>query len=217
MFFKNEKEKCFAYLAHTACDNNNFILDFHITSGNIHDSVAFSDLYQKIKNNSKQHTTAIAIDAGYITPYICKTILEKDNLGTIKVENINFNVSFPHKVGLHNSCHGHRVLKLATASELNIPYDSKLKNLLNTISDIELVTLKREDECCGFGGTFSVQEEAISVAMGKDRIKDHIDSKAEIMTGADMSCLMHMDGIINRDKNPIKVMHIVEILAGVKP
>ena len=56
MFFKNEKEKCFAYLAHTACDNNNFILDFHITPGNIHDSVAFSDLYKKIKNNSKQHT-----------------------------------------------------------------------------------------------------------------------------------------------------------------
>ena len=76
MFFKTEKEKCFAYLAHTACDNNNFILDFHITSGNIHDSVAFSDLYKKIKNNSKQHTTAIAIDAGYITPYICKTILD---------------------------------------------------------------------------------------------------------------------------------------------
>ena len=76
MFLKNEKEKSFAYLAHTACDNNNFILDFHITSGNIHDSVAFSDLYQKIKNNSKQHTTAIAIDAGYITPYICKTILD---------------------------------------------------------------------------------------------------------------------------------------------
>ena len=135
----------------------------------------------------------------------------------IKIENINFNISFPYKVGVHNSCHGHRVLKLAVASELNIPYDSKLKNLLNKISDIELVTLRREDECCGFGGTFSVQEEAISVAMGKDRIKDHINSSAEIITGADMSCLMHMDGIINRDKNPIKVMHIVEILAGVKP
>ena len=49
MFFKNEKEKCFAYLAHTACDNNNFILDYHITPGNVHDSVAFSDLYMKIK------------------------------------------------------------------------------------------------------------------------------------------------------------------------
>lgn len=54
MFFKNEKEKCFAYLAHTACDNNNFILDFHITPRNIHDSVAFSDLYKKIKHNSIQ-------------------------------------------------------------------------------------------------------------------------------------------------------------------
>ena len=135
----------------------------------------------------------------------------------IKIENINFDFSFPHNVGVHNSCHGHRVLKLASASELNIPYESKLKNLLNKIPEINLVNLKREDECCGFGGTFSVQEEAISVAMGKDRIKDHINSSAQIFTGADMSCLMHMDGIINRDKNPIKVMHIVEILAGVKP
>ncbi len=135
----------------------------------------------------------------------------------VKIENINFDFSFPYNVGVHNSCHGHRVLKLASASELNIPYESKLKNLLNKIPEINLINLKREDECCGFGGTFCVQEEAISVAMGKDRIEDHLDSKAQIMTGADMSCLMHMDGIITRDGNPIKVMHIVEILAGVRP
>ena len=135
----------------------------------------------------------------------------------IKIENINFDFSFPHNVGVHNSCHGHRVLKLASASELNIPYESKLKNLLNKIPEINLVNLKREDESCGFGGTFCVQEEAISVAMGKDRIDDHLESNAQIMTGADMSCLMHMDGIIKRDGNPIKVMHIVEILAGVRP
>ena len=49
-----------------------------------------------------------------------------------------------------------------------------------------MVTLKREDECCGFGGTFSVAEESISVAMGKDRIKDHLNSSAQIITGADM-------------------------------
>lgn len=135
----------------------------------------------------------------------------------IKLENINFDISFPYNVGLHNSCHGHRVLKLGTASELNIPYNSKLENILNKIDDIKLVDLKRADECCGFGGTFSVSEEDVSVAMGKDRIKDHIDSNAQIMTGADMSCLMHMDGLINRNSYPIKVMHIVEILAGVKP
>lgn len=132
----------------------------------------------------------------------------------IKLENIQFNTSFAHKVGVHNSCHGHRVLHLATASELSIPYHSKLKNLLEKIDDIELVELQREDECCGFGGTFSVQEEAVSVAMGKDRIQDHINSNAQIITGADMSCLMHLQGLINRDNLPIKVMHIVEILSG---
>ena len=79
MFFKNEKEKCFAYLAHTACDKNNFVLDFHITPGNIHDSVAFSDLYMKIKSNISNPISAIAIDAGYITPYICKTLID-DNI-----------------------------------------------------------------------------------------------------------------------------------------
>jgi L-lactate dehydrogenase complex protein LldE len=82
------------------------------------------------------------------------------------------------------------------------------------VEGIELVELNREDECCGFGGTFSVTEPDISVAMGKDRIKDHIDSDAQIITGADMSCLMHMEGIINREKLPVKVMHITEILVG---
>lgn len=130
----------------------------------------------------------------------------------VKVEKIN--ASFPHKVGVHNSCHGHRTLGLGNATELNVPPLNKLRNLLSLVSDIQIVDLKRDDECCGFGGTFCVTEEAISVAMGKDRIKDHLDAQAEIMTGADMSCLMHMEGIINRDGNPIKVMHITEILAG---
>ena len=130
----------------------------------------------------------------------------------IKPEKIES--SFPYKVGVHNSCHGHRTLKLGSPSELNIPVYNKLKNLLSLVDDIEIVELNRDDECCGFGGTFSVAEEAISVAMGKDRIKDHLDSGAQVMTGADMSCLMHMQGIINRDKEPIRVLHIAQILLG---
>lgn len=130
----------------------------------------------------------------------------------IKVESLDS--TFNYKVGVHNSCHGHRVLKLGSASELNIPIFNKIKNLLSLVKGVEIAELKRDDECCGFGGTFCVTEEAISVAMGKDRIKDHLDSQVEVMTGADMSCLMHMQGIINRDKNPIKVMHISEILLG---
>ncbi|MGM0519504.1 MAG: (Fe-S)-binding protein [Campylobacterota bacterium] len=134
----------------------------------------------------------------------------------IGLDKLKTDASFPHKVGLHNSCHGHRVLKLGTPSELNVPYNSKLENILNSVKDIKLVDLKREDECCGFGGTFSVDEEDVSVAMGKDRIKDHLNSNATIITGADMSCLMHMEGLINRNSYPVKVMHIAQILAGEK-
>ncbi len=130
----------------------------------------------------------------------------------IKIEKLD--VSFPHKVGVHNSCHGHRGLGLGTPTELNLPPLNKLKNLLSLVKDIEIVDLKRDDECCGFGGTFCVTEEAISVAMGKDRIKDHVQAQAQIITGADMSCLMHMEGIINRDNEAVRVMHITEILAG---
>ena len=132
----------------------------------------------------------------------------------VKIDKLD--VSFPYKVGLHNSCHGHRSLGLGTPSELNIPVNSKLHNILSLVKDIKLVPLNREDECCGFGGTFCVSEDALSTAMGRDRIKDHQDNKVEVMTGADMSCLMHMQGLISREKNPIKVLHISQILLGEK-
>ena len=59
-------------------------------------------------------------------------------------------------------------------------------------------------------------EDAISAAMGHDRINDHLQSGVEVMTGADMSCLMHMEGIVNKHQQPIKIMHITQILAGEK-
>lgn len=76
MFYKNEKEKCFAYLAHTACDDANFILDFEVTPGNVHDSAAFYDLYNKVYSRFGDKMVAVAIDAGYKNPSIAKTILD---------------------------------------------------------------------------------------------------------------------------------------------
>lgn len=119
---------------------------------------------------------------------------------------------FPHKVGLHQSCHGQRGLLLSQMSELVAPYFSKPQALLSQVEGLELVELSRSDECCGFGGTFCVVEEAVSVKMGKDRVKDHLDHGAEYITGADMSCLMHMEGILKREKSKVKVLHIAEIL-----
>ncbi|HMH22299.1 MAG TPA: (Fe-S)-binding protein [Puia sp.] len=128
----------------------------------------------------------------------------------LKVEKIDAN--FPHRVGIHQSCHGQRGLKLSQMSELMAPYFSKPEHLLNMVKGIELVDLDRKDECCGFGGTFCVAEEAVSVKMGKDRVTDHVQHGAEYITGADMSCLMHLEGILHRQKSPVKIIHIAEIL-----
>ncbi|MFC6103159.1 (Fe-S)-binding protein [Olivibacter domesticus] len=128
----------------------------------------------------------------------------------LKVEELD--ARFPHKVGVHQSCHGQRGLKLSQMSELTAPAFSKPGKLLHLVKDIELVELDRIDECCGFGGTFCVAEEAVSVKMGKDRVADHLRHGAEYITGADMSCLMHMEGILRRNKSNTKVIHIAEIL-----
>lgn len=126
----------------------------------------------------------------------------------------SFDVSFPHKVGLHSSCHGLRGLREASSSELMEPPYSIYKELLSGVRDLELIQLERPDECCGFGGTFAVSEEAVSVAMGVDRVKDHHRHGAEVIVSADMSCLMHLDGLMRRNKIPLKVHHITEILNG---
>lgn len=128
----------------------------------------------------------------------------------LKVENLEG--SFPHKVGFHASCHGHRGLRLGSCSERNEPFFSKAKQLLYQIEDLEWVELSRSDECCGFGGTFAVTEEALSVQMGRDRLQDHFEHGVEILTGGDMSCIMHLEGIAKRNHQPLKFMHIAEIL-----
>ncbi|MDE3058905.1 MAG: (Fe-S)-binding protein [Bacteroidota bacterium] len=135
-----------------------------------------------------------------------------------------FNAEFPHRVGLHQSCHGLRGLHLGTPSERMsekftakrhpVQRDSFPRQLLNNVKGIQLVDLDRDDECCGFGGTFAVGEEAVSVKMGIDRINDHLSHHAEVITATDMSCLMHLEGIIRRRKLPVRVKHIAEILNG---
>ncbi len=128
----------------------------------------------------------------------------------LKIEKLD--AVFPHKVGLHHSCHGLRGLHLSQMSELNAPAFSKPQQLLNMVKGLEQVSLDRQDECCGFGGTFCVAEEAVSVKMGKDRVTDHTKNGAEYITSSDLSCLMHLEGILNRNKSSVKVMHIAEIL-----
>lgn len=121
---------------------------------------------------------------------------------------------FPHKVSLHNSCHGVRELHLSTPSECNLPYANKIRNLLELVEGIEVVEPAKIDECCGFGGMYSVEEPEVSACMGRDRLKEHMDTGATYITGSDSSCLMHMQGLIDRNRYEIQTIHAVEILAA---
>lgn len=128
----------------------------------------------------------------------------------VQVESID--ARFPYKVGIHQSCHGLRELRLARSSERQEPHFSKLRQLLDHVKDIEVVELARRDECCGFGGTFAANQEAISALMGRNRIADHEQAGAEYIVAADMSCLMHMEGLIKREGRTVMVKHIAEVL-----
>lgn len=130
----------------------------------------------------------------------------------LKVKNIR--ARFPYKVGMHQSCHGQRGLHISQMTELvDVPFSKPLQ-LLQMVDGLQLIPLDRTDECCGFGGTFCVAEEAVSVKMGKDRVADHLKHHAEYITGVDMSCLMHMEGILKRQRQAVSVIHIAEILNG---
>lgn len=147
--------------------------------------------------------------------YIRKHIYELTEfmVDILKVEYLGSR--FPHKVGLHVSCHGQRGLHVSSMSELGVPAFSKPEKLLNMVKDIQIMLPERWDECCGFGGTFCVFEEAVSVKMGKDRIKEHEANHVEYITAIDVSCLMHLEGILKRQKSDTQVKHIAEILNAV--
>lgn len=122
---------------------------------------------------------------------------------------------FPHKVSVHNSCHGVRELGLSSPSERNVPHFNKIIDLLQLVEGIEIVEPERPDECCGFGGMFSVEETAVSTRMGLEKVHRHIATGAEYITGPDSSCLMHMQGVARKQGiTDIQFIHVAQILSS---
>ena len=111
--------------------------------------------------------------------------------------------SFPHKVTVHDSCHGLR--------ELHVKQEPR--QLLKNVRGLELVDLPYGEECCGFGGAFSVKYAMISAAMGDTKAGNIEKSGAEYVTAADPSCLMHIEGILRRKNSKARTIHIASILA----
>jgi len=131
----------------------------------------------------------------------------------LKIEALPW-AEFPHKVAYHGNCNALRGIHHARPSEIVKPYFSKPLDLLRLVKGVELVDLARPDECCGFGGTFSVFEPAVSAKMGYDKVADQNRVGAEYVVSADSSCLMHQKGCAERLGLPLRYIHIAQVLNG---
>ncbi|OQW99435.1 MAG: Fe-S oxidoreductase [Desulfobacteraceae bacterium A6] len=108
------------------------------------------------------------------------------------------------RITYHDSCHLMR----------GIGVKEQPRKLIRKIQGAEFIEMKDSDKCCGFGGAFSVKYPEISTAILEDKVKNIIDSNAEVVTGCDMGCLMNIQGILSRRGLPVKTLHIAQLLAG---
>ncbi|MCB9023520.1 MAG: (Fe-S)-binding protein [Lentimicrobiaceae bacterium] len=112
--------------------------------------------------------------------------------------------TFNHRITYHDSC--------AALREYGLKDEPRI--LLSHVRGIELIEMEETNVCCGFGGTFSVKHEAVSTAMGDHKLQQALKTGAEYIVSTDASCLMHQEGIIQKQNLPLKTIHLVDILAS---
>jgi len=111
---------------------------------------------------------------------------------------------YPHRVTYHPTCHSLRTLRLA----------QRPLRLLSAVRGMELTELPDALECCGFGGTFAVKNADVSTAMLTDKVRNVLDTRAEVVCAVDSSCLMHIGGGLSRGRTGVRTVHLAEILAS---
>jgi L-lactate dehydrogenase complex protein LldE len=111
---------------------------------------------------------------------------------------------FPHRATYHPTCHSLRMLGVG---------DKPLR-LLRNVRGLDLVELPAAEECCGFGGTFAVKNAETSTAMGADKARHVRGTGAEVLVAGDNSCLLHIGGLLSRERSGVRVMHLADVLAS---
>lgn len=158
--------------------------------------VGFVKNYYKQVFENSAHKTQAAKTAERIFEFsdFLVNILKETNFGAVLNEKATY----------HDSCAALR--------------DCKIKNeprqLLNNVAGLELVEMNDVETCCGFGGTFAVKFEPISIAMGNQKINNASDTGASVLISTDMSCLMHIDGCAKHEGKPMRMMHLADVLAS---
>ena len=140
----------------------------------------------------------------YLVKELASKVFELSEFLVERLKVTQVGAYYPHRVTYHPTCHSLRMLKVG---------DAPLK-LLRAVKGIDLVELAEAKECCGFGGTFAVKNADTSVAMLSDKLRHVLDTKAEVLTAGDNSCLMHIGGGLKRSRAGVKTIHLAEILAS---
>lgn len=151
--------------------------------------------YSKLFDNSSDHNNVTKIGAKTFefSEFLVK-VLGIDNVGA-KLEG---------KATYHDSCAGLRECKIK----------EEPRKLLSNVKGLELVEMEDVETCCGFGGTFSVKFEAISIAMADQKVTNALATGAKYLISTDLSCLMHLDGYIKNKGYNLQTLHIADVLAN---
>lgn len=120
----------------------------------------------------------------------------------LEVEDVG--AFFPHRVTYHPTCHSLRMLGVG----------DRPRRLLREVRGLTLSELPDAEQCCGFGGTFAVKNAGVSVAMGADKARHVAETGAEVLVAGDTSCLMHIGGLLSRQRSGVRVLHLAEVLAS---
>jgi L-lactate dehydrogenase complex protein LldE len=120
----------------------------------------------------------------------------------LKVENVG--AKLYGKATYHDSCAGLRECKIKTEP----------RKLLSNVKGLEITEMNDVETCCGFGGTFAVKFEAISIGMGEQKVDHALATGAEYLISTDHSCLMHLQGYINHKGYKLKTLHLADVLAS---
>lgn len=151
--------------------------------------------YPKLFNNASSHNRVR--DLG-------KRIFELSEFLTSVLKIENYGASLHAKATYHDSCAALRECKIKDGP----------RKLLSNVKGLELIEMADNETCCGFGGTFSVKFEAISLAMADQKINNAMATGAEYIISTDISCLLQLDGLIKNKNLPLKTMHIADVLAN---
>ncbi|MEY4777518.1 MAG: hypothetical protein RIS13_266 [Bacteroidota bacterium] len=178
---------------------NKFINDFsgaeHIVVPSASCAGFIKNYYSKIYDNaSNQKDTKGFQEKVYELSDFLVNILKVEDLGA----------QFEGVATYHDSCAALRECKIKTEP----------RKLLENVKGLKLIDLQDNETCCGFGGTFAVKFEAISVAMGEQKVQHIVDTKADYLISTDLSCLMHIGGVMEKMEIPVKSLHLADVLAS---